>query len=247
MTQFFRISVDIDEVKNINNDDIPLKEGNVLVIGQTGVGKTTLVNEILNINVKQNSSLNPSTNHINIYRGFDIDNLLLIKMIDTIGFSDLNKSNSQVIDRIRKFVNGCPISYLNEILIVMKCDRMSKQEENDLLIFLKKMCEESKSITSLCFTHCKQKEIDYRRYFDDIMHREISKYIGKNVYFIDIDHKRKDKTKQVLTIMKKEFCSEKTIHFNKLFDSPLFGHKNEATKPKIYYEDVNKQTNDDNG
>ena len=236
ITTFVKISGEFDEIKNRNNEDMFLKEGNALVLGQTGSGKTTLINELLNINVKQISSLNPTTSHITMYKSLDIENLKLLKLIDTIGFSDLNKNNSQIYEKIKNYLTIAPISYVNEILLVIKCDRFSKQEELDIISFLKKMHEDCKNITSICFTHCKQKEIDYQKYYDDIMHRDISKYIGKNIYFTDIDLKRNDKTSQVIRILKEEMPMGMSIHFNKIFDSPFFGHRYEANKPKIYYE-----------
>eukprot|EP01098_Paradermamoeba_levis_P008019 TRINITY_DN3341_c0_g1_i1.p1 TRINITY_DN3341_c0_g1~~TRINITY_DN3341_c0_g1_i1.p1 ORF type:complete len:260 (-),score=90.79 TRINITY_DN3341_c0_g1_i1:50-829(-) len=212
-----------------------IQEGVALFIGQTGGGKTTLINELMGTKYEERSSLNPSTNHVKLTNYFDVSSCRLLKLVDTIGFSDINKSNDQIFGKIKEYMQKSKVSYINELIIVCKCDRFSKQEENDLINFLKKLNEETKKYTSIAFTHCLQKEIDYIQFFTDIQHRELIKYVGKNIYFVDIDKKRKEITYDVLDMMKFEICDQNSwIHISDLFNGPVFGlHKKEAPKTKL--------------
>jgi len=207
---------------------------NLMFIGQTGSGKTTLCRTLLNFDLKEYTSLNSDTVKTYLTRKYDEKKNRYVKVIDTIGFSDLNKSDREIFFETKEFCQNCDISYINEIIVVIKADRFSKQEESSIIYFLERLHNKAKHNTSICFTHCLQKNINFDQFYIDLKSREIIKFIGRNIYFTDIDDFRHYKTNGTLEMILISARNLEHIHFNKLFNGPLMQkHKFDTEIPKI--------------
>ena len=78
--------------------------GNVLVIGNSGVGKSTLINAVLGENVaKTGWGTSGTTDKLEIYESQDIP----FRVIDTIGFEPSLIKERRAINAVRKWSNAC--------------------------------------------------------------------------------------------------------------------------------------------
>ena len=209
-------------------------EINLLIIGQTGSGKTTLARALLDFRSEENISLNPDTTKTYLLKKYIEGPKRYLKIVDTVGFSDLNLSDREIFFQAKSFCQDCDISYVNEIIITVRADRFSKQEESSLIYFLERLHNKAKHHTSLCFTHCLQKNINYEQMFQDLKSRDIFKYIGRNVYFTDVDHFHKYQTNGTLEVILVSAVRLDPIHFTKLFEGPVLQrHKFDAKSPTL--------------
>jgi GTPase Era involved in 16S rRNA processing len=209
-------------------------EINFLIIGQTGSGKTTLARALLDFRLEENISLNPDTTKTYLLKRYLEEPKRYLKIVDTVGFSDLNLSDREIFFQAKTFCQDCDISYVNEIVVTVRADRFSKQEESSLIYFLERLNNKAKHNTSLCFTHCLQKNINYDQMFQDLKSREIFKYIGRNVYFTDIDHFHNYRTNGTLDVILVSASRCDHIHFTKLFEGPILQrHKYDANTPTL--------------
>lgn len=81
-----------------------MDRGNVLVIGNSGVGKSTLINAVLGENVaKIGWGTHGTTNKLSIYESTKIP----FRIIDTVGFEPSWIKEYQAINAVKKWSRGC--------------------------------------------------------------------------------------------------------------------------------------------
>lgn len=77
-----------------------MERGNVLVIGNSGVGKSTLINAVLGENVAETGwGTKATTAKLDIYESKDIP----FRVIDTLGFEPSFLKETQAINAVKKW------------------------------------------------------------------------------------------------------------------------------------------------
>ena len=83
-----------------------MRKGNVLVIGNSGVGKSTLINAVLGDDVaKVGHNYNGTTNKLEIYE--NNDNEVPFRVIDTIGFEPGFMKEQRAVNAVKKWSKEC--------------------------------------------------------------------------------------------------------------------------------------------
>lgn len=81
-----------------------MKKGNVLVIGNSGVGKSTLINSVLGKEAaKTGYGIKGTTRDLELYEGDDLP----FRVIDTIGFEPTLIKEQMAINAVRKWSKNC--------------------------------------------------------------------------------------------------------------------------------------------
>ena len=81
-----------------------MEKGNVLVIGNSGVGKSTLINAVLGKNVaKAGGGIQGTTKALELYEGPELP----FRVIDTIGFEPTFLREQQAIQAVKKWSKDC--------------------------------------------------------------------------------------------------------------------------------------------
>lgn len=75
----------------------------ILVMGPTGVGKSTFINLASNSDLRVSNSLISCTEHVELSKPFDLDGME-VTLVDTPGFDDTSKSESDVLNVVCEYL-----------------------------------------------------------------------------------------------------------------------------------------------
>lgn len=112
---------------------------NVIVIGSTGVGKSTIINMLINQSSDKKSCLQPAkvgntaaavTRETSFYPSVKAQSTF----VDTIGFGDPQMSDHEIACRTREFLDQGEIG-IDAVVVVVKMGRLSKGDRLNLDIF----------------------------------------------------------------------------------------------------------------
>ena len=83
---------------------ISMERGNVLVIGNSGVGKSTLINAVLGRNAaKTGYGTKGTTSGLELYEGEDLP----FRVIDTIGFEPTFIKEQMAVNAVKRWSKNC--------------------------------------------------------------------------------------------------------------------------------------------
>ena len=138
---------------------------NVLVIGKTGAGKSTVANKIIGENVFPTSGSVGSSTSVNThYDKVVVDERngreYTIRMIDTIGFEDTGsedgtkKSNEQIIESVKCYFQTITPEGLHLIIFVFRQGRFTQEEKTVFEFITETFGANIKPLSALVITHC---------------------------------------------------------------------------------------------
>ena len=134
---------------------------NVIVIGRTGSGKSTLINQIVGQKVlEERFSFSSVTKEIEQIQGtLEIDSKKYeVCFIDTVGVHDgtssNQKSNAQIISDIKTAITERITSGVNLILVTLNLLQLSPQDKEMFTMFRSNFKPAFWKLAVLVFTHC---------------------------------------------------------------------------------------------
>ena len=175
------------DVKRINPEKI------ILAVGNTGTGKSTIINMLYNNAFAKNDLEGPSTiagtadsvtKETEWYFNGKDEKLFG----DTIGLGDPNQSNLEIAGSIKKFLRMSK-GGVHCIIIVLKFGRLSQEERTNLLLVSKTFAPNWCDSCIIVATHY-EGEVNNQGILDEeIQKREIDKWIGQDKEIIDFVNK----------------------------------------------------------
>ena len=100
-----------------------MDKGNVLVIGNSGVGKSTLINAVLGEDCAETSwGLEGTTKELKIYEADGVP----FRIIDTVGFEPTKKKENRAINAVKKWSKNSAIKlYSSDIMLIFYLEFLS--------------------------------------------------------------------------------------------------------------------------
>lgn len=144
----------------------PLKRRNVVVIGKTGGGKSSVANKILgdaaDNNFETGRAFTSCTTEVAARSAVletDDGTMYVVKVIDTIGLfdttsQDLAKSNTAAMQAIKKFFLEESPEGVNLILFVCRQGHWTAEEQKTFDYILRYFREDISALSALVFTQC---------------------------------------------------------------------------------------------
>ena len=183
---------------------------NVIVLGKTGCGKSTLANKIIckDGSFKIGSELQCVTAEVEmVTETVNIDGKdYKINMIDTVGFQDPTRHDSDIMKDIKKELRlRCPEG-LNLIIFVYKNGRFTKDEQKIFTRISNNFSDIIKDFSLLVITNCDGKKPEIRKKIvQDFTEAEVTKKFGammqKGIYCVGLPDIKEINEQSMPTIM----------------------------------------------
>ena len=143
----------------------PTEQRNVVVLGKTGGGKSTVANKIIEtesgvppFQISDRNVANSVTTETKASMAVlqtNDDRHYNVKVIDTVGFFDTNgKSNKEVMSTMKRYVREHVPIGLHLVLFIYKNGRWTKEEQDTFDFVTKNFREEISAISALVVTGC---------------------------------------------------------------------------------------------
>ena len=180
---------------------------NVLVIGKTGAGKSTVANKIIGKNVfTVGRSVESSTSVNSHYDVLVVDQRnrkeYAIRMIDTIGFEDTGNenrtrtSNKEIIESVKDYFQTHTPEGLHLIIFVYRKGRFTLEEKKVFEFIIEKFEANIKPLSALVITYCDNETDEARQqvisnFRENPLTRGIANLMGKGIYavgFADLEN-----------------------------------------------------------
>ena len=173
---------------------------NILVIGKTGAGKSTVANKIIGQNLFTTSESLESRTSVNSHRDVVVvdernNNEYSIRMIDTIGFEDTGNedrdktSNEEIIESVKRYFQTYTPEGLHLIIFVYRKGRFTQEEKKVFDFIVEKFEADIKPLSALVITYCdnetdKAREEIISNFQENRLTRRIANLMGKGIYAV---------------------------------------------------------------
>ena len=224
---------------------------NILVIGKTGAGKSTVANKIIGQNVFTTSGSVESRTSVNSHCDVMVvdernGNLYAIRMIDTIGFEDTGNedrdktSNEEIIESVKRYFQTYTPEGLHLIIFVYRKGRFTQEEKKVFDFIAEKFEADIKPLSALVITCCDNETDEAREeiisnFREKPLTRRIANLMGKGIYAVGfpdlentIPHFRstyRELSDKYVTTLRQLIYSCEIIHLREEIASEIFWRK----------------------
>lgn len=183
-----------------------IERRNVLVVGKSGAGKSTVCNQLLNIpdafTVKEyhdDDKADPSCCHKESKIKAEKKEYLF-KVIDTIGYFDQNLSNKEILNKMKTYLQANLSEGLNLIIFVFRRGRFTKEEEEAFKILTTHFQDSIPQFSALVITNCDESDDEGRQRFVEEFKankksKPIAEFMKKGIYPVGFPDIQKMKPK----------------------------------------------------
>lgn len=164
---------------------------NIVVLGNTGAGKSTVANHIVGegiLRVSDSVASQQTTSHVEVLRESD-SVMYNIKVIDTVGFFDHKMTKSAVVKDIKKYFRDKVPEGLSLIIFVFKQGRFTPQEKAAFQFIISNFKEHTSQISALIITNCEKKnQTSRKRIVEEFQFHEhtieIARFMKKGIHCV---------------------------------------------------------------
>ena len=169
-----------------------LEKRNVVVVGKTGGGKSTVANKILGQvkfavkNVAASVTLKVEA-HCCCLDDESSPTVYSFKVIDTVGLFDTKVTNVAAVKKMKNFFqNECPEG-VNLVLFVCRKGRFTEEERSTFDYIMKHFRKQISDFSALVFTHCETESDSANQEFLISFEKEASdivSFMKKGIYMV---------------------------------------------------------------
>lgn len=170
-----------------------VEKRNIVVVGKTGAGKSTVANNIFVSDKKfeVGKSTGSQTSEVLSIQVKHTDQTTKIqydiKIIDTMGIFDTRITNYKVIEKIKKYFQENVSEGVSLVLFVFRKGRFTEEEKKALEFLMKNFHSEISDISALVITNCEVDNETARRTFIEDFKKNvgpIASFMSKGIYTV---------------------------------------------------------------
>jgi len=171
-----------------------VEDRNIVVVGKTGAGKSTVANKILGLEKFEVKNIATSTTtqveaRCSSFRDSSSRTQYNFTVIDTVGLFDTKKSTSNidVMTKIKDFVQNESPKGINLVLFVFRKGRLTEEERHTFKHIIDKFSRQISDFSALIFTGCDGQSDDAKKEFRTSFETEAgdtAKFMKKGIYMV---------------------------------------------------------------
>lgn len=173
----------------------PTSRRNVVIVGRTGCGKSSVANSILSdtcVKFPVSSSLNSVTNSVShTDTTFEQSGKYYnVSVFDTIGLFDTGRLSDQtVMDKVQNYAYRFAPSGVNLVLFIMRKARFSPEEEKAFNYISDRLGRQIRAVSALIITHSEGEKDEERvstvqNFRRNEKTRSMAECMGKGIYCV---------------------------------------------------------------
>ena len=184
---------------------VPVRDRNVVVLGKSGAGKSTVANNIVGdpsaFTVGDSlDCVTQKATHTQVQFLTASGTQYNLKMVDTVGLFDMKINNKAIIDSVRTYFQKMVPEGVNLVLFVFRKGRYTPEEKETFDYIMKNFRKEISDISALVVTGCEDLEEDEREKTKNEFHtnpttKELASFVSKGIFTVGFPDLTKVKKK----------------------------------------------------